>query len=49
MSLELEQPGLFEQFEQLISKEDKLEIRNSWTTRISAAWPLINEYPEYEA
>jgi len=28
MSLELEHPDLFEQFEQLISKEDKLEIRD---------------------
>lgn len=50
MSLELEQPGLFEQFEQLISKEDKLEIREFLDDQnISDVAELINEYPEYEA
>jgi magnesium transporter len=50
MSLELEQPGIFEQFEQLISKEDKLEIREFLDDQnISDVADLINEYPEYEA
>jgi magnesium transporter len=50
MSLELEQPDLFEQFEQLISKEDKLEIREFLDDQnISDVAELINEYPEYEA
>ncbi|MES2005254.1 MAG: magnesium transporter [Bacteroidota bacterium] len=50
MSLELEQPNIFEQFEQLISKEDKLEIREFLDDQnISDVADLINEYPEYEA
>ena len=50
MSLELEHPDLFEQFEQLISKEDKLEIRDFLDDqKISDVAALINEYPEYEA
>jgi len=50
MSLELEHPDLFEQFEQLISKEDKLEIRDFLDDqKISDVADLINEYPEYEA
>ncbi len=50
MSLELEHPGIFEQFELLISKEDKLEIREFLDDQnISDVAALINEYPEYEA
>lgn len=50
MSLELEQPGLQEQFEQLIEKEDKLEIREFLDHQnISDVAELINAYPEYEA
>ena len=50
MSLELEQPGIFEQFEQLIAQEDKLEIREFLNDQnISDVADLINEYPEYEA
>lgn len=50
MSLELEQPDLFEEFEQLISKEDTLEIREFLNDQnISDVADLINEYPEYEA
>ncbi|MDE3253214.1 MAG: magnesium transporter [Bacteroidota bacterium] len=50
MSLELEQPGFFEQFEQLIAKEDKLEIREFLNDQnISDVADLMNEYPEYEA
>ena len=50
MSLQLEQPGIFEQFEQLIAKEDKLEIREFLDDQnISDVAELINEYPEYEA
>jgi magnesium transporter len=50
MSLELEQPGLAEQFEQLISKEDTLEIREFLNDQnISDVADLINEFPEYEA
>lgn len=50
MSLELEQPNIFEQFEQLIAKEDKLEIREFLDDQnISDVADLINEYPEYEA
>jgi magnesium transporter len=50
MSLELEQPNIFEQFEQLISQEDKLEIRDFLDDQnISDVADLINEYPEYEA
>ncbi len=50
MSLELEQPGIHEQFEQLIAKEDKLEIREFLDHQnISDVADLINAYPEYEA
>ncbi|WP_439506441.1 magnesium transporter [Sediminibacterium sp.] len=50
MSLELEQPNLFEQFELLIQKEDTLEIREFLNDQnISDVADLINEYPEYEA
>jgi magnesium transporter len=50
MSLELEQPGIFEQFEQLIAQQDKLEIREFLDDQnISDVADLINEYPEYEA
>ncbi len=50
MSLELDQPNIFEQFEQLIAKEDKLEIREFLDDQnISDVADLINEYPEYEA
>jgi len=50
MSLELEQPGINEQFELLIAKEDKLEIREFLDHQnISDVAELINDYPEYEA
>lgn len=50
MSLELEQPNIGEQFEQLISKEDKLEIREFLDDQnISDVAQLINDYPDYEA
>ena len=50
MSLELEQHSIFEQFEQLIAKEDKLEIREFLDDQnISDVAELINEYPEYES
>lgn len=50
MSLELEQPGLFEQFDALIAKEDTLAIREFLNDQnISDVADLINEYPEYEA
>ncbi|SJZ48315.1 magnesium transporter [Sediminibacterium ginsengisoli] len=50
MSLELEQPGLNEQFEALIAKEDKLAIREFLDHQnISDVAELINEYPEYES
>ncbi len=50
MSLELEQPDLFEQFEQLIAKEVTLEIREFLNDqKISDVAELINEYPEFEA
>ncbi len=50
MSLELEQPDLFEQFELLIQKEDTLEIREFLNDQnISDVAELINEYPAYEA
>ncbi|MBX9780803.1 MAG: magnesium transporter [Chitinophagaceae bacterium] len=50
MSLELEQPNLAEQFEQLISKEDTLEIREFLNDQnISDVADLINKFPEYEA
>jgi len=50
MSLELEHLNLFEHFEQLVSKENKLEIREFLNGQnISDVADLINEYPEYEA
>ncbi len=50
MSLEMEQPDLFERFESLIAKEDKLEIREFLNDQnISDVADLINEYPEFEA
>lgn len=50
MSLDLEHPGIFEQFEQLISKEDTLEIREFLDDQnISDVADLMNEYPDYEA
>jgi magnesium transporter len=50
MSLELDQPNISEQFEQLISKEDRLEIREFLDDQnISDVAELINEFPEYEA
>lgn len=50
MSLELEHPDIFEQFEQLVAKEDKLEIREFLDDQnISDVAELISEYPEYEA
>ena len=50
MSLELEQPGIGEQFELLIAKEDKLEIREFLDHQnISDVAGLINDFPEYEA
>jgi len=50
MSLELEQPGINEQFELLIAKEDKLEIREFLDHQnISDVPELINDFPEYEA
>jgi magnesium transporter len=49
MSLE-QQPDISEQFSQLISREDKLEIREFLDDqKISDVAELINEYPEYEA
>lgn len=50
MSLELEQPDINEQFEQLIKKEDKLEIREFLDHQnISDVAELISDFPEYEA
>jgi len=50
MSLELEQLGLFESFEALISREDTLAIREFLNDQnISDVASLINEYPQYEA
>jgi magnesium transporter len=50
MSIELEQPNLFEQFDLLIAKEDTFEIREFLNNQnISDVADLINEYPEYEA
>ena len=50
MSLELEQPNIAEQFEQLIAKEDRLEIREFLDDqKISDVADLINEFPEYQA
>lgn len=50
MPPEIEQPGIFEQFEQLIAHEDKLELRGFLDDQnISDVAELINEYPEHEA
>ena len=50
MSLELDQLNINEQFEQLIAKEDKLEIKEFLDDQnISDVAELINEYPDYEA
>ncbi len=50
MSLELDQLGLFEQFEALIAKEVTLEIREFLNDQnISDVAELMNEYPDYEA
>lgn len=50
MSLELDQPGIFEQFEQLIATEDKLRIREFLDDQnISDVAELINEFPDFEA
>jgi magnesium transporter len=51
MSLELEQKlDISEQFAQLITREDRLEIREFLDDqKISDVAELINEYPEYEA
>ncbi|NCT93752.1 MAG: magnesium transporter [Chitinophagaceae bacterium] len=50
MSLELEQPDINEQFEQLIAEENKLAIREFLDHQnISDVAQLINDYPEYES
>jgi magnesium transporter len=50
MSLEIEQLNIAEQFEQLISTEDKLAIREFLNNQnISDVAELINQYPDYEA
>ena len=50
MSFELEHPDMFEQFEQLVAKEDTLEIREFLNDQnISDVADLISEYPDYEA
>lgn len=50
MSLEIEQLNIAEQFEQLISTEDKLAIREFLNNQnISDVAELINEFPDYEA
>ncbi len=50
MPPEIEQPGIFEQFELLITQEDKRELRGFLDDQnISDVAELINEYPEYEA
>lgn len=50
MSLELEHPDLFEQFDLLIAKENTLEIREFLNDQnISDVADLISEYPEFEA
>jgi magnesium transporter len=49
MSLELEQPTLQEQFEAIISTEDKLQIRDFLDDQnISDVAQLVDEYPDYE-
>ena len=50
MSLELEKPGIFEQFELTIAKDDKLVISEFLNNQnISDVAGLLDEYPEYEA
>jgi magnesium transporter len=50
MSLEMEQPTLQEQFEQVIATEDKLQIWEFLNDQnISDVATLINDYPEFEA
>lgn len=50
MSLEIEQLNIADQFEQLISTEDKLAIREFLNNQnISDVAELINQYPDYEA
>jgi magnesium transporter len=50
MSLELEQPGLLEQFESIIQTEDKLQIREFLDDQnISDVAQLIEEFPDYES
>lgn len=49
MSLELEQPTLPEQFENIIQTEDKLRIREFLDDQnISDVAELVDEFPEYE-
>lgn len=49
MSLEMEQPTLQEQFEQVIQTEDKLVIRSFLDDQnISDVAALVDEFPEYE-
>jgi magnesium transporter len=50
MSLQLEQPGLQEQFESVIQTEDKLLIREFLDDQnISDVAQLIEEFPDYES
>ncbi|MEX6690643.1 magnesium transporter [Danxiaibacter flavus] len=50
MSYEFEQLSLAEQFEQLMAKNDKLEMRDFLNHQnISDVAELLNEYPEFEA
>lgn len=50
MLLELPQPGIIEQFEQLIAGKNTLQIREFLDNQnISDVASLINEFPEYEA
>ncbi|MFN5427708.1 MAG: magnesium transporter, partial [Bacteroidota bacterium] len=50
MMEELEQPSLFDRFENLISTDDTLEIRSFLNDQnISDVAALIDEYPEYAA
>lgn len=49
MSIELEQPGLQEQFESVIQTEDKLQIRDFLDDQnISDVAILVDEFPHYE-
>ena len=50
MSLEIDQPGIKEVFEQLIATEDKLAIQEFLNDQnISDVAGLINDYPDYES